>query len=294
MRRISRAFLILLTTGFHLPAFADEADLTYQLPSSITVSGTTSSAETRSMGAALRLFLPRNYWNDATLDRAIEKTDDLETSTTGGSLSIGTDPLDEFSVDFGFDAFGIEDQFRVQEARARLAFVPASFESILEIRTARFSFANSPNPIFQNREVVLDAQTLRLEFGWYGWTPWSIRAWTEQSHVAGGFSDLARPLAPVFIPVTAISTALSWPGEEYGISSSYSRRRWGARLALSTKRAIISGDRTFGVVAIGDYKWTRRVTIALRVSRTAVLAESNDSAESEPILSTGLDLTHSF
>lgn len=294
MRLITLVAFLLLGPRLGFAASTREAEPIYKIPSSITVSGTSSNADTKSIGAGVRLFLPQNYWVDATFDRATEQTDELETKTIGGSFSVGTDPLDQYSLDLGFDAFGIEDQFQVQEARVRVAAMPTSFESILEIRSARFSFANSPNAVFQNREVILDAHTLRLEFGWYGWTPWSVRAWTELVQVASGFSDLARPLAPIFIPVTAISTALSWPGEEYGFSTSYSRRLWGARITVSTKRAIISGDRTATLAVSGDYKWTRHLTSGVRISRVSTLEATSGSTDLDPILTTGLDLTYSF
>lgn len=301
MRNLARILVpIFLILGPGLTwAEVDVDDLKFHLPSTFTLSGTSSNAGTKTGGAAIHLMLPGNYWINGAADQAVEETDGLETKTLGGSISIGTDPLDEFSVDFGFDGSTVESQYRVQEGRLRVAVMPDSvfslnnpgLEMVIELRAGRFSFANSPNPVFQTNEVQLESRTARFELGWYGSSPWTFRLWTEQVQLADGFKELNRPLAPLFIPLTAISTGLGWPREEWAGSLGYSKNRWSARLQVSKKRAFVTDDKTITYLTAGDFKWTRRLTSGVRIS-TAV--SDGGSVTSDPINTLGADLGFSF
>jgi hypothetical protein len=289
-------------------AFATESsadptyDITFKLPSSVTLSGSSSSSNTKSGALGVHLMLPRNFWIDGAVDQATEDTDGLLTKTLGGSVSLGTDPLAEYALDVGVDTSGVEDQYRVTEGRARITAMPDSYfglsnsglELVLELRSARFAFANNPNIIFNTNGVELNAGTLRFEANWYGWSPWSLRLWTEQTSLDDKFKDLNRPLAPLFIPVTAISTGLSWPGDEYGIGFGYSRRRWGLRLALSKKRAAITEDKTTTAALAADLRWTPRVSTSLRFAQIQGVTEGTSGSDGEPIQTGGVDLTFSF
>lgn len=280
-------------------------DFTFRLPSTFTISGSNSSSNTRSAALALQLMLPGNYWVSGAVDQATEETDGLVTKTLGGSVSFGTDPLQDYSIDIGADSSGIEDQYRVNEGRLRVTAMPASIfgldnsglETVLELRFGRFAFANSPNIVFNTNGVELGARTLRLEFNWYGWMPWSIRAWTEQTQLDDQFKELNRPLAPLFIPVTAISTGLSWPGDEYGMSLGFSRKKLGARLLGGRKRAAITRDQTTTLAVMLDYRWTKRISTGLRYSNlqgdTEGTSATTESSQ-EPIHTGSADITFSF
>lgn len=285
-------------TAVPLTATAAIEDVTFPLPSTLTVSASQSSTETKSLAAGLRLMLPRNYWLELAADRASETADDLETSTLGSSIAFGTDPIEDFSFDIGLDGFGVSDQYSVREGRIRLTAMPATvfgwknpgLEVALEYRQAGFEFANSPNPIFSTSSVKLDARTLRTEFGFYMISPWTLRAFFERVSHDQGFQDLNRPLAPLFVPETAISTAISWPRDEDGLSLSYSARKWGARVAASRKVAAVTLDKTFTASLGVDYRWTRKLSTAFRYSN----AKSENDSTLPAIDSFGLEFAFSF
>ncbi len=300
-----RLFLvILLISNFCEPAHAEDHDLTFSLPSALVVGGGASSTGTKSGLFDVRFMLPRNYWIGAAFNRAIEETDGLETKTSGSAFSIGTDPLEEYSVEGEYDNSGVDDQYRVQEGRVRFTAMPdnffglsnSGFEATLELRASKFSFANSPNIIFQSTTVELAAQNARLELAWYGWSPWTIRMWTEKGTLADGFKELARPLAPLFVPLAAISTAVSWTGEEVGAGVAFSRRRWSTRLMGSSRTATVTGEQTGTLSVGGEFRWTPQIATALRFSHTAAMTQSSQttSTDGDPIQSYGLDLSFLF
>ncbi|MBN8541776.1 MAG: hypothetical protein J0L82_15400 [Deltaproteobacteria bacterium] len=275
-----------------------EADVDYRLPSTVSLSGSRSSGDTRSGAIAIRLMLPKNYWVEVSGDRAIELTDGLETKTLGLSGTFGTDPLADYSIDLGADAFGVDSQYTVREGRIRLTAMPTSVfgfdnpgvEVAFEYRGAEFEFANSPNLIFTSNQVLLRAQTYRLEAAFYLLSPWTIRLHTERAELANEFQDLSRPLAPVFIPETAISTAVSWPGQEDGIGISISAKKWSARIGAIRKQAAITEDKTFTASIAADYAWTRKISTGIRYANS----KSEDDSTLTPIETVGLDIQLSF
>ncbi len=290
---------MLLSPSVALAAVED--DVTFKIPSSLSLGASSSNTNSTATNAALRWMLPKNYWLDFAFDRATDETDGLKTTTQGGSFSVGTDPIEDAAVEIGIDGFGIADQFHVRELRVRGVWSPESFfgslnpgiEFVVELRGALFKFSNSPNPIFRSNEVELEAKTLRAEFGWFGWAPWTVRVWSEQTQLAQDFVQLERPLAPIFVPLTAISTAVSWPGEEYGASLGYGRNRWSARILGAWKKASISHDESTTFAISGDYRWTRRFSTGLRVSTIHVISDASTDTL-EPAQVGGLDLVLSF
>jgi hypothetical protein len=273
-------------------------EVTFRLPSTLTMSASRSSTETKSLAAGLRLVLPRNFWLEAAADQATETSEDLETETLGTSVSFGTDPLEDLSFDLGVDGFGVTDQYFVREGRVRLTAMPTSvlgwnnpgIELALEYRQAGFEFKNTPNPIFTSSTVNLEARTLRTEFGFYMLSPWTVRIFFERVSQDQGFQELNRPLAPLFIPETAISTAISWPRDEDGLSLSYSARKWGARIAASRKVAAITLDKTFTASLAVDYRWTRKVSTVVRYANS----KSENDSTLPAIDSLGFELAYSF
>ena len=299
-----RRFLFVLLSFIAANASAED-DMTFHIPSTATISGSSSSTGAKSGVLDVRLMLPKNFWIDVAGNSATDEIDGLQTKTTGGSASVGTDPLGEYAIEGGFDASGVADQYRVQEARLRFTAMPdqilsvsnSGFEVALELRSARFSFANSSNIIYSSSTVQFTAQTERLELAWYGWSPFSFRVWGENAQLDEGFKDLARPLAPVYIPEAAISTGTSWPGQEIGASFGIGKKRWSTRIAGSKKTAAVTGDQTATITLSGDFKWTKSFATALRFSSASTLGDnssSTTSAPSDPIQTSGLDLIVSF
>jgi hypothetical protein len=282
----------------------DSDDFAFKIPSAITLSGTSSNAGINSGTFDARVMLQRNFWLGAAFDHAVENTDGFEIKTSGSAFSIGTDPLAEYTIEGGYENSGVTDQYRVQEGRVRLTAMPdrvfsvsnRGVEAAIELRTARFSFANTPNPVFQTTTVELQAQSARFELSYYGWSPWTIRLWTEKTKLAEGFKDLARPLAPLFIPLAAISTAVSWPGEEFGAGLAYSRHRWSTRIFGSYRTAFVSNEQTGTLGLATDFKWTSWISNSLRFSHVTALAQSSSAAASDgqPIQTYGLDTVISF
>lgn len=243
-------------------------------------------------------MLPKNFWIEVAGDHATEVTDGLETNTLGSSVAVGTDPIEDYALDLGVDGFGVSDQYFVREGRARFTAMPTSIfgwnnpgvEVAFEYRLAGFEFVNQPNPIFTNTSVKLEARTLRTEFGFYMLSPWTIRLFFERVSLDQGFQDLNRPLAPLFIPETAISTAISWPSEEDGLSLSYGAKKWGARVAASRKVAAVTLDKSF-LTSVGvDYRWSRAITTVIRYSNS----KSEDDPSLPAIDSVGLEFVYSF
>lgn len=162
---------LLLLVIFCCPAHAEDQDLTFDLPSSVVLGAGTSSTGTKSGLVDARVMLPHNYWIGAAFNHAIEATDGFETKTSGSAFSIGTDPLEEYSIEGGYDNSGVQDQYRVQEGRVLFSAMPdhffglsnGGFEAAVELRAAKFSFVNTPNIIFQSTTVELAAQSARLE-----------------------------------------------------------------------------------------------------------------------------------
>lgn len=282
------------------PAWAatQEDEVTFRLPSTLTVSGSNSSTETKSVAAGLRLMLPRNFWLELAADQANETFEGLETQTLGSSLSLGTDPIEDYSIDVGVDGFGVTDQYLVREGRVRITAMPTSFiswknpgiELSFEYRVAGFEFKNTPNPIFSTSNVRLEARTMRTELGFYMLSPWTLRLFFERVSHDTGFQDLNRPLAPLFIPETAISTAISWPRDEDGLSLSYSAKHWGARVAASRKVAAVTLDKTFTASIGVDYRWTRAFSTVVRYANS----KSENDSTLPAIDSIGLELSVSF
>lgn len=291
-------FFLTLSMVLPLTATAAIEEVTFQLPSTVTVAASRSSTETKSLAASLRLMLPRNYWLELAADRAAETEDGLETSTMGGSFAVGTDPIEDFSVDIGLDGFGVSEQYSVREGRIRLTAMPTTvfgwknpgLEMAFEYRQASFEFANSPNPVFSSSSVKLEARTLRTEVGFYMGSSWTLRVFFEREAHDQGFQDLNRPLAPLFIPETAISTAISWPSDEDGLSLSYSARKWGTRFAASRKTAAVTLDKTLTASLGIDYRWTRKFSTTLRYSN----AKSENDSTLAPIDSIGIEFALSF
>jgi len=273
-------------------------DVYFRLPSTVSFSSSQSSGDTKSGTVAARLILPKNYWIEVSADRAIESTDGLETKTLGLSGTVGTDPLADYSMDVGADTFGVDTQYTVREARVRLTAMPSAvlnfdnpgIEMAFEYRGAEFEFANSPNSIFTSNQVLLRVQTYRLEAAFYMLSPWTLRLHAERADLASGFQDLNRPLAPLFIPETAISTAVSWPGEEDGIGLSYGAKKWSARIGAIRKRAAITEDKTFTASIAFDYSWTKKLSTGVRYANS----KSEDDSTLKPIETVGLDLQLSF
>lgn len=243
-------------------------------------------------------MLPKNYWIELSADRAIELTDGFETKTRGLSGTVGTDPLADYSVDLGADAFGVESQYSVREGRIRLTAMPSSvfglenpgIELAFEFRGSEFEFANSPNLIFTASPVILRAQAYRLEIVFYLLSPWAIRLHSERAELASGFSDLNRPLAPLVIPETAISTAVSWPGQEDGVGLSYGTKKWSARIGAVRKQAAVTEDKTLTASIAADYAWSRKVSTGLRYANS----KSEDDSALTPIETVGIDIQLSF
>lgn len=271
-----------------------ESDVYFRLPSTVSFSGSQSSGDTKSGAMAVRIVLPRNYWLEVSADRAIEMTDGLETKTLGLSGTFGTDPLDDYSIDVGADAFGVDSQYTVRESRLRLTAMPNSvfglenpgIELAAEYRGAEFEFANTPNLIFSANPVILRAQTLRLEAVFYMLSPWTLRLHIERAELANGFQDLNRPLAPIFVPETAISTAVSWPGQEEGIGLSYGAKKWSARIGAIRKQAAVTEDKTFTASIAADYAWSRKISTGVRYANS----KSEDDSSLTPIETVGFDI----
>lgn len=116
----------------------------------------------------------------------------------------------------------------------------------------------------------------------------------EQTQLDDQFKELNRPLAPLFIPVTAISTGLAWPGDEYGMGIGYSKKRWGVRVSGSKKRAAITNDQTTTGSIMADYRWTSRVSTGVRLSQIQGTTEGITSVSSDSIQTGGLDLSLAF
>jgi hypothetical protein len=287
-----------LTIGASASSAGENDLFDFRLPSTVVLSISQSSTETKSAAASLRVMLPKNFWIEFAGDQATEVTDGFETTTLGGSVALGTDPIEDYALDLGIDRFGVSDQYSVREGRARFTAMPNSIfgrnnpgiEVTFEYRLAAFEFVNQPNPIFKNTSVKLEARTLRTEFGFYMLSPWTIRLFFERVALDQGFQDLNRPLAPLFIPETAISTAISWPSEEDGISLSYGAKKWGARVGASRKVAAVTLDKSF-LTSVGvDYRWSKAITSVIRYS--------NSKSENDPSLqaidSVGLEFAYSF
>lgn len=279
-----------LCVGEELPSFT--------LPSAVNFSLSSSSSDAQSATLGLQLMLPKNFWIAGSVDSAKEKTDDFESNTSGGSVAIGTDPLAEYGIEAGIDGFGVDNQYRVREARIRGVFAPDNvlelenpgIEIGAEYRVGRFSFANSPNIIFNTTEVELETRTLHLDLTWNIGRHWTFRAYTERTSLPSAFSDLNRPLAPLFIPESAISTAVSWPDDEGGGTIGYSRGRFGIRVGLSQKHSAISGA-VSALHSVGvDYRLTRQLLIGMRGS----VSRSLDDTSLDPIQTVGLDLSLQF
>lgn len=273
-------------------------DVTFRMPSTLTLSASQSSTETKSAAAALRLMLPKNFWVEVAADQAIESFDGFETKTLGSSISVGTDPIEDYAFDIGLDAFGVVDQYQVREGRIRVAAMPLSLlgwmnpgiELALEYRQAIFEFTNQPNPIFNSSVIQLNGQTLRTELGFYMLSPLAVRLFFERISLDQGFQDLNRPLAPIFIPEAAISTAVTWPKDEDGISLSYLKRQWGARVAVSQKTAAVTSDKTITVGLGIDYRWNRKFSTTLRYMNS----KSQNDSTLPAIDSFGLEFALNF
>lgn len=296
MRQLEWLYTVLLASALTLPAsaLASEADtddvFEFKLPSSLTVSGSSSSADTRAASAALRLVGPKNFWLDLGFDSATEKTDTLETKTTGMTAAVGTDPLEMFAAEVGFTGYGVQNQYNVREVRARGSLAVGDFDLALEGRAATFSFVNTPNSIFSSPEVELETRSWRGEIGWYGLAPYSLRAFYEGTALDSRFNDMARPVAPLFIPETAIAAAMAWPVEEVGGTLGYSSRLWGTTAGYSQRKAYVTAERTGVTTLSADYRWTQSVTTGLRFSSSRSL----DDQTLDPIQTIALDLTLLF
>lgn len=270
----------------------------FTLPSAVSLSTSSSSSDAQSATIGLQLMLPRNFWIAGSVDSAKEKTDDFESNTTGGSVAIGTDPLAEYGIEAGIDGFGVDNQYRVREARIRGVLAPdfifelenPGIEIGLEYRVGRFSFANSPNIIFNTAEVELETRTVHVDVTWNAGRHWTFRAYAERTSLPSAFSDLNRPLAPLFIPESAISTAVSWPDDEGGGTIGYSRGRFGVRVGLSQRHSAVSGAISALHSAGIDYRLTHRLLIGIR----GAVSRSLDDTSLDPIQTAGLDLSLQF
>lgn len=120
----------------------------------------------------------------------------------------------------------------------------------------------------------------------------------KKAALADGFKDLNRPLAPLFVPLAAISTGVSWPGDEFGGSISFGRRRWSIKALGSIKSAYVTGDKTGTVGVTGDFRWTSHFTNALRFSNLSTLGTATtttaSSSEIQPVQTYGLDFIFSI
>lgn len=307
LARAWRALLILFLITLAQVAFGapsemtanDESDeVTFRLPSTLSIAGSQSSSETMSSMVAARLMLPKNFWIEVSMDRATESTDGLETKTLGLSGTVGTNPISDYSVDLGVDAFGVDDQYNVREGRARITAMPMTVfglenpgvEVSAEYRGSEFEFANTPNPIFSSNQVRLAVQTFRMELSLYMFSPWTLRFYGERAQLADAFKDLNRVLAPLFIPETAISTAVSWPGEEDGMTLSYGGKSWSARVSAARKKASVTEDKTFTSAIAFDYAWTKKISTGVRYAN----AKSEDDSSLSPIETVGLDIQLTF
>ena len=105
---MKRLFLFLFQSLIALNAEAEDG-MTFKLPSTVTVGGTSSNTGARSGGLDLRLMLPKDFWIDVAANSASDEIDGLQTKTTGAAASLGTDPLGEYPVEGGFDASGVAD-----------------------------------------------------------------------------------------------------------------------------------------------------------------------------------------
>jgi len=298
LRKLAAHFIAIQAVTVFVTVWAHASDVYFRPPSTVSLSASQSSGETKSGAVAARLMLPQNYWIEISGDRAIELTDGLETKTLGLSGTVGTDPLADFSIDLGADSFGVDSQYAVREGRIRLTAMPIAvfgfdnpgIEMAFEYRGAEFEFANTPNPIFTSSQVLLRAQTYRLEAVFYMLSPWTLRLHAERAELANGFLDLNRPLAPLFTPETAISTAVSWPGQEDGIGISYGAKKWSARIGAIRKQAAITEDKTFTASIAADYAWTRKVSTGIRYANS----KSEDDSTLTPIETVGIDIQLSF
>lgn len=284
------AFTPCLSIAEELPSFA--------LPSTVNVSVSSSSSETQSASIGAQLMLRKNFWLAGSIDSAKEKTDDFESTTSGGSVSVGSDPLDEYSFEAGVDGFGVDNQYRVRELRIRGTLAPDSIFELenpgveigIEYRIGRFSFSNSPNIIFNTTEVELETRTLHFDATCNVGRHWTFRAYVERTTLPSAFSDLNRPLAPLFIPESAISTAVSWPDDEGGGTIGYNRGRFGIRVGLSQKHAAVSGA-VSALHSLGiDYRLTHKLLIGAR----STVSRSLDDTSLDPIQTFGLDLSVQF
>ena len=270
----------------------------FSLPSAVSLSTSSSSSDAQSATIGLQLMLPRNFWIAGSVDSAKEKTDDFESNTTGGSVAIGTDPLAEYGIEAGIDGFGVDNQYRVREARIRGVLAPdfifelenPGIEIGLEYRVGRFSFANSPNIIFNTAEVELETRTVHVDVTWNAGRHWTFRAYAERTSLPSAFSDLNRPLAPLFLPESAISTAVSWPDDEGGGTIGYSRGRLGVRVGLSQRHSAVSGAISALHSAGIDYRLTHRLLIGIR----GAVSRSLDDTSLDSIQTAGLDLSLQF
>lgn len=252
--------------------------------------------QTQALG--LRLMLPENFWIEASFDRAIETTLELQTKTQGGSVSVGTDPFAEYSFEVGGDVFGVENQYTVNQLRVRATAMPDSvfgfynpgFDFSLELRGSRFAFANQPNPVFNTRTVELDALSARADLSYYFFRSWSVFLFAERARLDDRFQDLNRPLAPVFIPETAVSTALSWPSSESGVGASFNRRVWGVRVSAARRIAAVTEDITQLFFARLDMRWTKSIESGLRYAHSR--SEADPSLG--PIDSYGFEMAYRF
>lgn len=277
---------------------SDLGEVYFKIPSTISLSGSQSSSDTKSGAVSARLIFAKNFWTEFTADRSTDTTEGFETKTLGLSATLGTNPLADYSVDLGVDSFGVDDQYSVREGRVRVTAMPYSvlglenpgIELAGEYRRGQFEFANTPNPVFSSNPVSLTTDSYRVELGLFMLAPWTIRLHAERAHLADGFSDLNRPLAPLFIPETAISTAVSWPGEENGIALSYGGRKWSARIGAIRKAAAVTGDKTVTLSFAADYRWTKKISTGLRYAHS----KSEDDSSLEPIQTVGFDVVLSL
>ena len=94
--------------------------------------------------------------------------------------------------------------------------------------------------------------------------------------------------------MTAISTGLAWPGDEYGMGIGYSKKKWGVRASVSSKRAAITNDQTTTAAIMFDYRWTSRVSTGLRLSQIQGSTEGITGGSSDSIQTGGFDLSLAF
>jgi hypothetical protein len=261
-------------------------------PNSLSVAAGGSGEDLRNSSVQLRLALFEIHYLNLALDQTTETLDGLELRTRGGSFSLGTDPIAEWSVEAGVDASGIADQYNIREPRIRLTYAPYALEGwdlSLEGQSASFVFANRPNILFSTSEVELQSRGLRFESGYGFRNGVSLRAWYEKTELSPDFDEMDRPLLAMVVAESAISVATAWAEERWGLSLGYARRKWSINSRVETQRAKVSREVSRTLSISGDLRWTKRFWNALRLSQTRSVTDAQAEPSGSALLEVGLN-----